>query len=352
MITDISHLYKLESLQTKIDKKANVFNFFRVFASFLVLYSHAYHIYGAGADPLTNLSGYYTGSFAVLVFFSISGFFIINSAMNRTTFQFIVARVARIFPALIVANLVTILIILPLSTSYSLPELLNISETFRYLQTNSLLNSVQFIIPGVFDSHPDKAINGSLWTLPLEIRAYILTFIIVAFGFTNNRLRFNCFVVVTILFYLNFNDFFISAFPIPGSHKLFAVFLFGSGLYLNRDYIFVSPLLSLFSFLILLFFREYLNDITLLFLIVYFVISTAYTLSSFFKDNISNDYSYGLYLYAYPCSQLAYEICQEYGFFEYFILLTFTTFLFSYLSWHLVEKNIMQYIKVKMHKTI
>jgi peptidoglycan/LPS O-acetylase OafA/YrhL len=351
MIVNFSQLFKVESLQTKVDNKTNIFSFIRVFASFLVLYSHAYHIYGSGADPLTNLSGYYTGSFAVLVFFSISGFFIVNSAMNRTTFQFVAARVGRIFPALIVANLITILVILPISTNYSLSGLLDISETFTYLQTNSLLNSVQFIIPGVFDSHPDKAINGSLWTLPLELRAYILTFFIVAFGFTKNRLRFNCFVIVTILFYLNFNDFFISAFPVPGSHKLFAVFLFGSALYLNRDYVFVSPLLSLISFILLLFFREHFSDIVLLFLIVYFVISTAYTLSVFFKDNISNDYSYGLYLYAYPCSQLAYALCLDYGFFEYFIVLTLITFIFSYLSWHLVEKRLMQYIKAKMQKS-
>ena len=92
----------------------NNFNLLRILAAVGVLVSHAYPIsLGAdAAEPLSALLGGVTlGTVSVMIFFSISGFFITRSFAGRASLgRFFQARALRLFPALIVVLIVTVLV--------------------------------------------------------------------------------------------------------------------------------------------------------------------------------------------------------------------------------------------------
>jgi peptidoglycan/LPS O-acetylase OafA/YrhL len=64
-----------------------------------------------------------------------------------------------------------------------------------------------------------------------------------------------------------------------------------------------------------------------------------------------NDYSYGLYIYAFPIQQTYMHIYNKYQIYyvyhldphEHFIASFFTTLLLAMLSWHLIEKKSLQF---------
>src|SRR6056297_3224354 len=88
----------------------NHFNLLRMLAAIGVLVSHAYPIsLGAGVEePLERfLDGMSLGGVSVLIFFSISGFFITKSFFFTVSWKrFLAARALRLFPALFVVLIV------------------------------------------------------------------------------------------------------------------------------------------------------------------------------------------------------------------------------------------------------
>lgn len=92
----------------------NNFNLLRILAALGVLVSHAYPIsLGFGTpEPLSAVLGGVTlGTVSVMIFFSISGFFITRSFAGRTSVaRFLQARCLRLFPALVVVLITTLLV--------------------------------------------------------------------------------------------------------------------------------------------------------------------------------------------------------------------------------------------------
>ncbi|MGB5855868.1 MAG: acyltransferase [Oceanisphaera sp.] len=343
---------KFSTLEQEIKSGKDLFSIFRLVASFMVLFAHAYHIYGIGVDPLTPVLGIYTGKLAVYIFFSISGFFIVRSAMKRDFYQYVISRVLRIYPALIVCNVITVAFIIPIAMGLDWYSFLLSQEAQAYVKINSLLDTLKFTISGVFENNPDQAINGSLWTLPVEIRAYIIALLLVMVGATNDKSRYNALLFVSILVHLNYPSFFVSIFPIPGAVTLMLYFFFGGALYINRRYILISPLLLVLAAALIGFFKDALSPVLLSALIVYLVVSSGYVIRRFINLELRSDYSYGCYLYAYPLSQLAYNFMSEYRFSYYLMFVVIVTFVFSFASWHLLEKPINSFSRAKIFPKI
>lgn len=92
----------LESLS---QGRNNNLNLLRFIAASLVIYTHAFGVTGHGAaEPLVQLCGLSLGSWAVDVFFVVSGFLVTKSWYRREDLVgFLYARFMRIFPALWVA---------------------------------------------------------------------------------------------------------------------------------------------------------------------------------------------------------------------------------------------------------
>jgi peptidoglycan/LPS O-acetylase OafA/YrhL len=150
----------------------NHFNLIRLVAAWLVIWSHAWAITGtAGNDHFARLTTRSAGAFAVDVFFVISGFLVAASLQRNTWRDFLRARALRIYPALVVCILLTVFVLGPLASSAS--DYFSNALTWRYLWSNATLWRAEFFLPGVFETLPRTAVNGSLWTLPIEGRLYL-----------------------------------------------------------------------------------------------------------------------------------------------------------------------------------
>lgn len=170
------------SISNQLKSKNNNFNLLRLIAAFAVLISHSYPLAtGDGnAETLKKLIGITLGHISVDIFFITSGFLITASLLrSKSITDYILARLLRIYPALIASTILTAFILGPLVTSIKLPDYFSYA-TFTYIIKNSLLIfGVQFELPGVFINVPWKnAVNGSLWTLPYELKMYFYLLVI------------------------------------------------------------------------------------------------------------------------------------------------------------------------------
>lgn len=160
----------------------NQFHLIRLAAAWLVIYSHAWPITGTpGSDVVGQLTHVRTaGALAVDVFFLISGFLVAASLSRHSVRDFLVARALRIYPALAVCVALTVLVLGPLLTTSA--GYWHAPETWRYLFSNLTLWRAEFWLPGVFEALPRTAVNGSLWTLPIEGRLYLALLVAGALG--------------------------------------------------------------------------------------------------------------------------------------------------------------------------
>ncbi len=161
------------TVDVAISNGRNNFNLMRLLAAWLVIYSHSWAITGSvGVDVISAITLIKSGgALAVDVFFLISGFLVAASFQRNTLREFVLARVLRIYPALIVCVLLSVFLLGTLLTTS--PEYWDDSKTWRYLWSNASLWRAQFWLPGVFDELPRTAVNGSLWTLPIEAHLYV-----------------------------------------------------------------------------------------------------------------------------------------------------------------------------------
>jgi peptidoglycan/LPS O-acetylase OafA/YrhL len=114
------------------------------------------------------------GHVALMGFFGMSGYQVSGSwKRDPSWWRFTARRLLRILPPLLVVVLVTVFVIGPLFTTWTLPDYLASKQTWRYLVGTSVVMLVQHDLPGVFWENPyPLSVNGSLWTLPMELIGY------------------------------------------------------------------------------------------------------------------------------------------------------------------------------------
>lgn len=124
----------------------------------------------AGPDYKLFLNFKY-GGFGVELFFIISGFVIYMTVIKCTdTKEFLIKRIIRLYPAYIVSVLTTFLI----TSSYH-HEALKVSPKEFFINLTMLQN----IVPGYYV----KNVDGSYWSLAVEISFYLVCSILLSLGF-------------------------------------------------------------------------------------------------------------------------------------------------------------------------
>src|SRR5690606_36414492 len=151
----------------------NNFNLIRLVAAWLVIYGHAWAITGTpGTDLIGAVTRFkFAGGVAVDVFFVVSGFLIAASLQRNDARGYLASRALRILPALVACVALSVFVLGPLLTTA--PGYWRDTLTWDYLWANGSLWASRFFLPGVFGDHPNPAVNGSLWTLPVEARLYL-----------------------------------------------------------------------------------------------------------------------------------------------------------------------------------
>jgi peptidoglycan/LPS O-acetylase OafA/YrhL len=155
--------------------RQNNFDALRFAAAALVIFSHSFVLTGATFEPLAwATNGFETlGGLGVAIFFVMSGFLITESwERDPRPRVFFTKRLLRIWPALAAAILLAVFVLGPLASSLGPGRFLSEPASWDYLWGLSILR-VRYFLPGVFEGNPvARAVNGSLWTIPLEFGCY------------------------------------------------------------------------------------------------------------------------------------------------------------------------------------
>lgn len=334
--------------------KQNNLNLIRFIAAYLVLFAHSYPIaLGAGAnDNLSAILGMSVSELAVNIFFVLSGFLVTGSLLARNNAKdFLLSRILRIYPALIGVVILTVFVLGVLVTTVSLKEYFSSELTYKYLTRNSfLLSGVKYNLPGVFTENVyPSAVNGSLWTLPIEVKLYVLLLLFYLLCiklpfFDFKRIKaFKVLILGFCVYYfvhlihdsyvLNVND---------NGHRLFFLFLLGSFCNLFKDKLFLSWYRFLMAGLLLLIFYGLHRQsffLLLYMLMPVLIFTVAYLLKGkVLQFNRLGDYSYGVYLYAFPIQQLIELFLPNLEIELHIFYSSVITIFLATLSWHFVEK--------------
>jgi peptidoglycan/LPS O-acetylase OafA/YrhL len=333
--------------------RENNFDSLRFWAAMAVLWSHAFPIAEVSErhEPLFRLSHGQTtmGSLSVTTFFVISGYLITRSFVNTASpWRFVLARLLRIMPALLVVLLLVTFVLGPLVSSLPIGEYFSSAGPYRYLALQTTFTGWYDELPGVFADNPVPWVNGSLWTLRYEIECYALIFLLGVSGLLDRR--------VTLALYLAGFVYLLlvpglpataDMQPLPNKHVELGVrFLAGALLYqfqvpLKGKLALAGAVVTLAA---LLFGHYALAARTVL---PYAVMYLAIGPSMVRMPNMARwgDLSYGIYIYAWPVSQLVVLFSPRPHWFTIAAIATPIVLILSFVSWHGIEKVALSFKK-------
>jgi peptidoglycan/LPS O-acetylase OafA/YrhL len=333
----------------------NNFNLLRFIAASMVLLSHSFPLsLGPGApEPLVSSFGITLGGLAVDIFFITSGFLVTGSLFSRSLTAYLWARFVRIYPALVVSVLFCVFIVGIAFTTREIVVYLADPVTLKFLAKNStLFFGVKYKLPGVFEGLPyERAVNGSLWTLPGEVKCYVYLaaagYGIAALGrhFGKITPKAGFLGLASLSVGLDIANYFVR-FSTSTFLHLFAMFFVGAAFFIWRDKIVVSR--SLFASAMFLLLATTLHQpafqVAYRLLLAYAVLWLALVPGGWIRNfNKAGDYSYGVYIYAFPVQQSLMALTGGLSPTALFFASFFATLFLAVVSWHTVEKRCLRF---------
>ena len=350
--------FAFRSIASYADAPQNNYLLLRFVAAMMVIYGHSYAIARQpGQMDLVQraLRFTYSGSVGVDIFFVISGFLVTGSYLNRRDWtDFMKSRCLRIFPGLMVCMLAMVFLLGPVVTTLPALQYLTSPELYGFLLQNLTLTSVHFRLPGVFETLPLNAVNGSLWTLPAEFLLYVLLGIFGAAGILFSRKGYLPFILlmcaVSMALHLEVHYFESKQRYLP----LFFLFATGSLMRAYSDRIplssWVLAALSIVTVVVVQFQVPYTRYVFMVWL-VYATFWFAYVPNLHFF-NRAGDYSYGLYIYAFPIGQTLRLYFPDIQPLQLFPLVSLLTLGCAMLSWHFVEHPALRLKKIEFRELL
>lgn len=361
---DMKHISSRVQPHERATRDGNNFNLLRFVAASLVVLSHGFELPTGSAahDWAYSFTGRAFSWYAVNLFFVISGYLIFVSwERNRSPLPFLWARFLRIFPGLFVMLVLTVLTLGAFSTLPFSHYIID-DQTLRYLLGCLSIVFVNYELPGVFSTNPLNSVNGSLWTLRYEVFCYISVVMLGLAGFLKLRHTRRNLLVVGILA----NALVLVWFDTRGLHqaggklamiyelaRLAMCFLLG-GIY--REFEKKRPL----KFFILVGLLAWMIATVRTPLFVPIAnIATAYAAMWFAFvpggswiawTRSAPDYSYGIYIYAFPVQQALISAQPGISPLSTFVLGFGITIALAALSWHLVEKPSLAYKQLGLRR--
>jgi peptidoglycan/LPS O-acetylase OafA/YrhL len=333
----------METIASRLDKvrAPHGFDYIRIGLALCVLLFHSIELTDlAAAKEWARHSPWAPLKFVILpMFFALSGFLVAGSLeRSRTIAGFVTLRAVRLVPALTMEVLLSAFILGPLVTELPLREYFSDSLFWHYFL--NIIGEPQYRLPGVFAHHPHPLVNQQLWTIPYELGCYGSLALLGFFGLTRRR----GLALIALLVFMTLV--WISGLFEPPPHpkwnytwSLTVAFFAGVVLWLFRDRVpwnRVSGALSLAAAILL-----YILPATRAFA----MLPTAYLTVWLGLCNPrpswlagKADYSYGVYLFAYPLQQLLWLWPPLRPPMVNAIVATFLALVAAALSWHLVER--------------
>jgi peptidoglycan/LPS O-acetylase OafA/YrhL len=272
----------------------------------------------------------------VPMFIALSGFLVTASAMRTSLAQFVLNRALRIFPGLIVVTVLTACLLGPAVTSLPWFDYFTSSVFWRYFSNG--LAWVRYQLPGVFDTNPIDAVNGSLWSIPVELQCYAVLGLMMLAGL----LRWRSTILLALLLALLLNAIPEAVNGQSGVHfivsnflRLFVYFAAGAFAFLYREWIpihfsLVSAAVGVAVLVLLGGWQSPLMPI----LMSYCAVCLALTPM---RAPPGGDYSYGIYIYAFPIQQTVVMAIPHQDWWMNIIVSFPLVLALAVASWHFVE---------------
>ena len=329
--------------------RANNFDFVRVVAALCVLVSHQFALNGLREPELLHIHS--LGGIGVLVFFSISGYLVAQSwKADPHPLRFAARRLLRIWPGLALAVVLCAVVLGPLVSSLGLVDYFRhpfLSDYFRNLRFD-----LRDELPLRFEGNAlPTAVNGSLWTIPMELKCYAVLAVLGVAGLLRSRWIIAVLTLVVLTTYavaqprgdwlmeflqptveqrwlLEFGLFFFAG---------VVLFLFGSFATKRRASWCVAACWALAALAMIA--RRPLLALWLVLPATVLAFGRS-SLPYLRRAGRFGDVSYGLYIYAFPVQQTMIWLYKDKLPWGVVLALTvMSTFALAFASWHLVEKR-------------
>jgi peptidoglycan/LPS O-acetylase OafA/YrhL len=323
----------------------NNFDLLRFIGAALVLFGHSFVFLGRPEPLAFGWLPY--GPLGVYMFFTISGFLIVKSWNNDPVWhRFLARRALRIFPALIVCILLTLFVLGPALTTVPLANYFRNPSTYIYLLNIVLLPI--YSLPGVFtDNIFPNAVNGSLWSLPLEFALYLS---IAGVGLIIGRWRPMAGASVALALILLAplwawkpeSTLVVFASEVRQLIICGAYFYVGATLFLLGADRFLVPAGTLVAIVLMMLLQPWVEVLRLAAFLLIPVAALCFALAPeirIFKRVFPGDYSYGIYIYAFPIQQTVAHFYPQMDTGLYIVVVSVLTLVPAVLSWHLIEKK-------------
>lgn len=331
----------------------NNFDFCRFWLAIVVIFSHSFGV--TQGDERNEPVGLLTsgqlgaGRIAVCCFFAISGLLITQSWMrSRSVTSYLVKRVLRIYPGFVVAVLIGLFVVAPIG-----------SGQFEQSPHNLLVLLVNLAtlrdchVAHVFPNNPYPGlVNGSLWSIPYEVRCYLLLIVMGGIGLLGKYKRamiplLICLVAGSVVYRSRAvpileRGAFAAVFGRPSAWCVaLPYFVMGTAFHVFRHRIrFSGPLaaIAVVAFAIASVLPP-AGRVVFPFAITYLLFWFAYHPSVRLHEwSRYGDFSYGTYLYACPIQQLLALRLPGISPMMLFAIATPLSVMAGVVSWHVVEK--------------
>lgn len=306
-------------------KRNNNIGTLHLIAALFVMYGHHCALLEQASALLFNCR---IQSIGVKTIFLISGYLITKSLWNikasrlKTGIIYTVKRFGRLYPEYIVCILFTTFIIGPAFTEVARDVYWNDVASIRLYITSNLLLFPVYWLPGVFASNRyANAINGSFWTMPVEIALYFIILLAFLVSKRDSIRKYTYTLISTgliLLFLIRFAFFPYEALVWHGTDWLQALnvmpyFLIGGLAWLYNWKRYLNPTVG--AVLLFIFASgttrnvELADEILCLIVLSYFVLSMMLESEQKLSLNyVKSEYAYGMYLYGFVIQQCIVKI--------------------------------------------
>jgi peptidoglycan/LPS O-acetylase OafA/YrhL len=363
------------TLGAQMASRRNGLGFIRLVLALTVLVAHAWTIGFAwpGLGALGVGTSGQANSLAIYGFFIISGFLITASGMKSGPATFAWRRFLRIFPGFWMCLIVTAFVLAPLASWREGRGLGAVWQAtpgpVSYVWTNWFTSMDQFGIGSLLTGLPygrasgGSVFDGSLWSLKYELTCYLVIGVLAVTGVLSRQRR--VVVGLTAVFYATIVVGFVltvstmprpvfpgavGPFPLVGSFNvnqsvyLGFVFLLGALLRLYQDRIPMSGVLAALSAVVVVVSLWWEGFVVVGvpaygYLLFYVAVAMPRRLQQVGRKR---DYSYGVFLYAFPVEQMVTLFGgARWGLIAFIAISTAISLALAALSWHLVERPAM-----------
>jgi peptidoglycan/LPS O-acetylase OafA/YrhL len=350
-----SHLTDSTTLASASTGRDNNLNLMRVVAATLVLLSHSFTLAtgDSSTEPGRAHLGLTFGDFAVDIFFVMSGFLVTRSlSRSRSLARYGLSRAFRILPGLWVALAISTAVVCVAFSDMSPMDNLRAPEVWRYMLKNAVVVAGPvFGFPGAFPDNPyHGSVNASLWTLPLEAWMYITlaaTWALAARLAGTRSGDFHRFVrIIAGLTTLGAIGLVGIGHP-SNSLRHACMFYLAAALYGWQDRVRLRGVVAgalLAAIVGAAFLPHLFFEAAYRLLLPYLVFYLAFVPGGLVRRyNRIGDYSYGMYIYAFPVQQMCVACVPGISVGSLLTLSAVLTLLCAMLSWHLVESPAMRW---------